>query len=250
MNDRYTYDGVDEADLPDWHPERFDYVEPNQPAGLSEEDEAMAMKFPVNGGGGDFKRAPAGSHLAVCNLVADVGLQPGSRMYPSPKHKIYLRFEIPAERVEYEKDGKKVEGPLTIGSFYTASMNEKATLRKHLEGWRGRGFTDAQAADFDVATVLGKPCMLSVVESEEGGKVYSNIASISAIPKGVTAPAAENPLLFYDTENDSAYERLPKWLRDKIDSQLSPEAAKPAPETELHRADRHGEAFEEDDIPF
>src|SRR5690606_8381199 len=97
----------------------------------------MALTLPVGGnGGGDFKRAPAGSHVAVCNLVADCGLQPGFE--GKPQRKIYVRFEIPSERVEYEKDGKQVEGPLTIGSFYTASMNEKATLRKHLEGWRGR----------------------------------------------------------------------------------------------------------------
>ena len=50
------------------------------------------MKFKATGGGEDFKRCPAGSHLAVCNMVADVGLQPGSRMYPNPRHKINVRF--------------------------------------------------------------------------------------------------------------------------------------------------------------
>ena len=88
----------------------------------------MALTFPVGGGGGDFKRAPSGSHIAVCNMVADCGMQPGSAQFPAPKRKVYLRFEIPDERVEYEKDGRKMEGPLTIGKFYTASMNEKAAL--------------------------------------------------------------------------------------------------------------------------
>ena len=76
----------------------------------------MALNLPVSGGGGDFKRAPAGSHIAVCNLVVDCGLQPGSQMYPKPQRKIYVRFEIPSERVEYERDGVKREGPLTIGA--------------------------------------------------------------------------------------------------------------------------------------
>lgn len=183
----------------------------------------MALTLPVGGnGGGDFKRAPAGSHIAVCNLVADCGLQPGSQAFPSPKRKIYIRFEIPSERVEYEKDGKQVEGPLTIGSFYTASMNEKATLRKHLEGWRGRSFTDDEASQFDVSAILGKACMLSVIETEHAGKTYSNIAGIGAMPKGVAVPQAENDLLYFDAENDRSYDDLPKWLREKIDSQLTP----------------------------
>lgn len=184
----------------------------------------MAMTLPVgSSGNGDFKRAPAGSHIAVCNLVADCGLQPGSQQYPSPKRKIYIRFEIPAERVEYEKDGQQVEGPLTIGSFYTASMNEKATLRKHLEGWRGKKFSDDEAAAFDVSAILGKAAMLSVVESESGGKTYSNISGIGSLPKGMPTPEAENPLLYFDSEaGPEAFDSLPKWLREKIDGQIVP----------------------------
>lgn len=200
----------------------------------------MPMKFPAKGGDGDFKRAPAGSHLAVCNMVADVGLQPGSRMYPSPKHKIYVRFEIPAERVEYEKDGKKMEGPITIGTYYTASMSEKATLRKHLEGWRSRKFTDQEAEDFDVSAILGKACMLNVVENDQDGKTYSNIASIVAIPKGIPAPQAENPLLYYAPDDEAKFDRLPEWLQKKIAEQLEPKEASKAPPAEEFS----------DDIPF
>jgi hypothetical protein len=201
----------------------------------------MALNLPVgSNGGGDFKRAPAGSHIAVCNLVADCGMQPGSQQYPQPKRKLYVRFEIPSERVEYEKDGQQVEGPLTIGSFYTASMNEKATLRKHLEGWRGKKFSDEEAASFDVASILGKPCMLSVVETESGGKTYSNIAGIGSLPKGMPATAAENLLLYFDsTSSQQEYESLPKWLREKIDQQLTP--AKPG------ASESHGYV---DDVPF
>lgn len=203
----------------------------------------MPLNLPTGGGGnGDFKRAPAGSHIAVCNLVADCGLQPGSGAFPNPKRKLYLRFEIPSERIEYEKDGKKVEGPLTIGSFYTASMNEKATLRKHLEGWRGKSFTDDEAAAFDVAAIAGKPCMLSVIEKQSGDKTYSNIASIGALPKGLPAPQAENPLLVYLDGDTQTYDELPKWLQEKIDAQLKP--AKPS------RSESHADSNGDDDIPW
>lgn len=205
----------------------------------------MALTLPVgSNGGGDFKRAPAGSHIAVCNLVADCGMQPGSQAYPAPKRKLYIRFEIPGERVEYEKDGKQVEGPLTIGSFYTASMNEMATLRKHLEGWRGKAFTDEEAAQFDVSKLLGQPCMLSVIESDHNGKTYSNISSMGKLPKGIEAPGAENPLLYYDSESgQQEYEALPKWLKEKIDNQIR--QGKPAAN------ESHAGSFDDgSDVPF
>lgn len=182
----------------------------------------MALTLPVGGnGGGDFKRAPSGSHIGVCNMVADCGLQPGFE--GKAQRKLYIRFEIPAERVEYEKDGKQVEGPLTIGSFYTASMNEKATLRKHLEGWRGKSFTDDEAAAFDVSKLLGKACMLSVIEKESGGKTYSNISGVGKLPKGMAEPQAENDLLYFDSDSGAAeFDALPKWLREKIENQIRP----------------------------
>ena len=209
----------------------------------------MVMKFKATGGGEDFKRCPAGSHLAVCNMVADVGLQPGSRMYPNPKHKIYVRFEVPAERVEYEKDGKKIEGPITIGTYYTASMSEKATLRKHLEGWRGKKFTDAEAEDFDVSAILGKACMLSVVETESDGKTYSNIANIGAVPKGLPPMQAENPLLYYAADDEKQFDKLPEWLQKKIVEQLKVTTKEGADDAAAKQYASQHDSFD-DDIPF
>ena len=116
----------------------------------------MTLKLPV-GGGADFKRLSAGTYIAVCNLVADVGLQPGSQSFPKPKRKLYIRFEVPAERVEYEKDGHTVEGPQTIGQFFGASMNGKATLRKE---------TDILDVWFDSACSFA-----AVMEKREGASV-------------------------------------------------------------------------------
>ena len=219
---------------------------PLQPMKESE----MVMKFKATGGGEDFKRCPAGSHLAVCNMVADVGLQPGSRMYPNPKHKIYVRFEVPSERVEYEKDGKKVEGPITIGTYYTASMSEKATLRKHLEGWRSKKFTDAEAEDFDVSAILGKACMLSVVETESDGKTYSNIANIGAVPKGLPPMQAENPLLYYVADDEKQFDKLPEWLQKKIGEQLKATTKEGADDAAAKQYASQHDSFDDQVIPF
>lgn len=212
----------------------------------------MALKFKVSGGGGDFKTLPAGSHIAICNMVVDLGLQPGSGMYPEPKQKIYVRFEVPAERVEYERDGKKYEGPGVIGNFFTASMHEKANLRKQLEGWRGKKFSDEEAENFDVASILGKPCMLFVVENVKGDKVYANIASIGALPKGVPAPKPENDLLYYAPDDKQHYDALPEWIRKQIDGQLNNKAPHAAANYTASAPVNYDSdpGITDDDIPF
>ena len=175
----------------------------------------------------------------------DAGLQPGSSRYPAPKHRIYLRFETPDHRIQYEHNGQKIEGPLTIGLWYVASMNAKSILRQHLEGWRGRRFTDEEAASFDVESVLGKPCTLMVTEAEQGGRVYSNIKAIGPAPKG-SKLVAENPLLFYGPgASREAYEKLPDWLRKRIDNQVQ---AQPAAGEGASGGDY--QPWPEDDIPF
>lgn len=180
----------------------------------------MAMTFPVGGGGGDFKRISSGSHLGICNMVVDIGLQPGSALHPEPKRQVVIRWEVPGERVEYEVNGEKKEGPMTISRTVTASMNEKATLRQLLENWRGRKFTNDEAAKFDVSSILGKSCLLSISESTKGDKTYSNVASVSPLIKGMASPEAENPLLYYADDNRKSFESLPKWVKEKIEGQI------------------------------
>jgi hypothetical protein len=177
------------------------------------------MKYPATGND-DFKRAPVGTHVGVCNMIADVGIQPGG-MY-GPKQKVYFRFELPNERIEYTKDGKTVEGPITIGTYHTASMNKKALMRAMLENWRGAKFTDEQASDFDIRNVLGKACLINVVEDTKDGKTYSNIANVMPLPKGTPVHQAENPLLYYGSDDESQFTKLPEWLQKKILGAVQP----------------------------
>lgn len=198
-----------------------------------------AMTFSA-GGGGDFKRLEPGTHPAVCDMVVLMGYQPGSAQYPKPKLKVYIRWQVPGERTDDDR-------PMVVGATLTASMNEKAQLRVLLEGWRGKKFSDEEAEAFDVAKLIGQPCMVSVVEKESGGKTYSNVASVSKLPKGLPAPALEGDALVYWNRNDAAdqqvFRKLPEWLQKKIDAQIEPQRA-PA-------RDEH--AFVDDDlasVPF
>ena len=131
--------------------------------------------------GSDFKKVPEGTHIAVCNMVVDLGLQPSPY---GPKHRIFFRWEIPDERTEWEKDGQTMEGPMTIGTTLSASLSKKATLRGFLESWRGKQFTKEELEGFDVFAVLGKSCQLQVIhEKADNGNVYANIKGCMSLPR-------------------------------------------------------------------
>lgn len=172
-------------------------------------------------GGADFEKVPEGTYLAVCSLVADVGLQPGSGQFPDPKVKVYFRFEIPSERIKYEKDGKEIDAPAIIYANYTASMGTKANLRKIVESWRGKSMTDAEAEQFDVANVLGATCMLQVVHSKDGK--YANVKNVMKPMAGAAKLKPEGKAIYFGPDDDAAYELLPKFLKEKWENQLDPQ---------------------------
>jgi hypothetical protein len=188
----------------------------------------MAIIATDTGGGGDFKPVPQGTHVAICNLVVDLGNQRGEYQgVPNIKRKVYVRWELPHERLEWEdRDGAKHEGPMQVGKQYTLSLHENANLRGDLEGWRGKAFTEEEARGFDITALAGKACMVSIVHSEKNGKTYANVKSISAMVKGMEKPEkCENGCLIYDEDNLGIYDLLPEWLRKKVDDQVRDEKA-------------------------
>jgi hypothetical protein len=206
-------------------------------------------------GGGDFKLVEPGTYPAVCTWIVGIGPQPTPW---GAKEKIKLRFEIPSERIEYEKDGQRLEGPAVMWATYTASLSKKAILRADLEAWRGKPFTDDELRGFDLNKVLGAPCMLSVVHRKaDNGRVYDEIASIGRLTKGIPVPEPEGELIGFDIRDHTAaeYEALPEWCQRKVDDGLAEIkaqeelAAAQAEALAGQRADERS-AFTDDDIPF
>lgn len=149
----------------------------------------MYMPAPT---GGDFTPVPPGTHLAICYRVIDIGTQQTTfQGQTKNQHKILISWEIPDEIME---DGR----PFTISKKYTFSSHEKAVLRHDLESWRGAKFKDEEIQKFDIAKLLGVPCMLSVIQQEKDNRTYSNIASVSKIPKGMTAKPLTNPTVYFN----------------------------------------------------
>lgn len=149
-----------------------------------------------------FKPVPAGVHDAICSHVIDLGFE-YSEKFQKEDRKIMIIWEVnePAE------NGL----PMTISRRYTLSLNEKATLRKDLRGWRGADFTDEQLKGFDVEVLKGKQCQLHILHNEKDGKTYANIASV--LPKGKNSL----PLQVVNTD-------IPDWILKVIEENAASHA--------------------------
>lgn len=127
-----------------------------------------------------FTPCPAGSHVATCCDVVDLGIvKTKYKDKEKSQHKVQLVWQI----AELRDDGK----PHLVRKRYTLSLHEKAALRKDLESWRGRAFTDSELEGFDLENLLSAPAMISVVHAAVNGSVYANVAAIMKLPKGVPA---------------------------------------------------------------
>lgn len=187
-----------------------------------------------SGGGGNFKRVPSGVHIGRCYSLIDLGTQLSTGQYGEKlQHKIRVAWELFGEDEDgnpltVEFDGKEM--PMTISKTYTLSLSEKASLRKDLQSWRGKEFTDEEAKGFDISKLLGAYCMVNVTTSETNGKTYSNVANLTPLPTALKAskPAGIHEIVMFDLDNpdwalfDSFYDKL------KEDIKRSPEFAQAA----------------------
>lgn len=210
----------------------------------------MGIYVSDTGGGSDFTPVPEGTHFAVCDMVVDIGRQKTTYMGDTTiKPQVYIRWQIPAERTEWtDGDGVKREGPMVIGKTYTASLGEKANLRKDLQAWRGKAFTEEELRKFDISKLLAAPATISVTHKpKESGGVYANVTSIGGLPKGMDKPQVEGDPIIYGAEDTGAYDKLPKWLREKIDHQVT--ETDPGPHDERNPP-APAYADLDDDVPF
>lgn len=145
------------------------------------------MSLIVQANESTFKPVPAGMHLARCYRIIDLGTQKSE--YEGKVnflHKVKFVWEVHGE----DSDGNAMVtdkgDPMIITKDYTLSWGEKANLRKDLEAWRGKPFTEEEQRRFDLKTVLDKWCMLNVQHKpRQKGGVYANVVGVTPVPSAI-----------------------------------------------------------------
>lgn len=126
------------------------------------------------------------------------------------RREVQIGWELINEKME---DGR----PFVASKIYTLSASQKSNLRKDLENWRAKKFTDEELETFDLTKLLGVPAMLTMAETEKDGNKRTNITAVSALPKGT---------------------QLQPLVNDKLAVILSPEDFKPDQFAKLHEKTR------------
>jgi hypothetical protein len=136
----------------------------------------------------------------------------------SVNRKVRLAWELPESTYD-PGDGSAV--PQMVSKEFTLSLSANANLKKFLEGWRAKQFTAEELKQFDLASLLGVACLLTIVHKEsrtQQGKVFADIQAASKLPKGMKCPAQITPSIEYSVDDgqDDAFSKLPDWLKKKI----------------------------------
>ena len=177
------------------------------------------MKGIIVSGNTENKReiVPSGTHIARCYSMIHIGTVEweynGETKYTN---KVRLTFELPHEMRDFSGEDK----PMVISKEYTLSLHEKSNLRRDLEGWRGKSFTNQELNSFDITDVLGSSCNISIIhKTSKSGNEFAQIGSISGITKGTECPKQFNDSFIFNYEdnfNEEWLELQPEWIKEQI----------------------------------
>lgn len=209
------------------------------------------MQLPKPGEGGTFELTPAGTFIAQCYRFLDLGTHTSEFMGDrKTRREVMISWELADELMS---DGR----PFSASKTYTWSMHEKATLRKDLESWRGKAFTDDDFDGpnaFNTKKLLGAPCMLTISHETKGEKTFSKVVSIGKLLKGVTPPPLYNKIQYLALEDGGFDPEVYASLSDRMKAKIaeSPEYMEMMKASRRH--DDPGNGFggvdPSDEIPF
>lgn len=189
-------------------------------------------------GGSDFEITPEGTYIARCFKVIDLGTQTTEwNGEKKSQQKILISWEL-LDPTTNMKDGR----PFAASKRYTSSLHEKSQMRKDLQNWRGKRFTEDELEGFDLKKVLGTYCQVQVIHQEgSNGTTYANVDAIMSTKE---RPEGVNELVYFDiNEPDmNVFDSFSDRLKEQIVA---------TPEWEAHLAatdikDAVNEAFQED----
>ncbi len=159
---------------------------------------------PPPGEGGTSKYAPhsEGTALFVCVDVIDLGRKLDT--FPGKAPRLVPRVALVFASGERHQDDDR--SLVTVQQEFALSTYETSKLRKFVEGWYGKTFTDDQLKDgFALHKLVGRPIQLTIEHRKsQKGRAYAVIKSQSPLVKGMAAP----PELLALTDS---YERGSYW---------------------------------------
>ncbi len=168
---------------------------------------------------GQFEDPPPGSHIARCISLIDLGTQthPGWQgEEPWSSRDVRIGFELPLKLMAGLYKPELKGRPFGVSTTMKQSLHPSAKMRRFLASWAGRKLTKEDMEKFDPRKLLGQPCRLTLIQSED----YLNIDGIAPLGEGEKCPPQVNKSTYLSLDPDEfdleAFKRLPPRLQEKI----------------------------------
>ncbi len=161
-----------------------------------------------------------GTHVARCIGLIDMGTQPvswqGQTKY---QRKVLITWELPEHLMSGQYKPEVKGKPFAVSRRFTQSLAGQSALKAVLESWRGKKFSKDELGSFDPKGILGKPCLITLIESEDGA--YINIDSVAPLPKTMKCPPQVNtPSKYFSLEREEfdgkMLETFSEGMKEKI----------------------------------
>lgn len=182
----------------------------------------MSLVAKAGGSSSNFIPVPTGMHLARCYRIIDLGTQESTYMGNLKQlHKAMFQFEVHSEDAQGNPTVTSKGDPMVVSKNFTVTLADKASLRRDLQTWRGKDFTKEELDGFQLKNVLGHWAMLSIVETQNNGNTYTNIATINPVPSSMKKnglPEGKNELKIFtiDEPDMELFESFSDNLKTKI----------------------------------
>ena len=162
---------------------------------------------------GRFAPAPEGPQQLVCADGIYLGWK--SEQFGNEPAKLVEKYAFVYQTADFNPEtGRRYE----VAKEFTVSMHAKAGLRKFLSNWRGKAYSDEEAASFDLHKVVGANGIGSVEHKVSAkGRTYGVLTNITPLMKGMDKIAPEE------------YERGAYWETRKADYLAGAETFRAAP---------------------
>lgn len=166
-----------------------------------------------------------GTYPARLVQIIDFGVQtrkPYKGEEKKPAHMIGFTYECLDEFCVDEKGEVDETKPRWVSEEFPLS-NLSSDLAKSTKRYNALDPNDDHDGDF--SALVETPCNITVVNNENGGKVYNNIGNVSAMrPKDAAkAPALVNPtkVFLLDEPDLEVFLSFPDWIQEKIKGNLN-----------------------------
>jgi hypothetical protein len=204
------------------------------------------MSLTLKQGDNDFEKLEKGIYHATCFRMVDLGTQDNTyKGETNKKLQVRLDFEItealdPDTNQVLMADGR----PFGVGKEYTASLFESANLRKDLESWRGKSFTQEELDSLELTDFLGCTVKIEVGLTQQTAEFAGGnpkIMRLSEPRNGTEQVATVNPQVAFDMSvycdefngNSNAnskamcdvFEDIPAYLQKKVEESYEYRAA-------------------------